>query len=355
MELKAFDDSELIIESQKYSIQYFIQSNECMRSYIERVLFLDPYGPHSNSLRKISRKAIKAPAARFLAETLGWAGCRGFNRLIHMHADAPLRFIVKSSKDLSYSHNMYISEFHLEPTAGYAFCASCVKEDYEHLGYSYWRRTYGEYVSVCPKHNVLLAKNCPYCGEGFNRKGHNLDVMWKTCSGNHLRDAPITFNEDAQLLDQAHFYESLYAHKYHLPMELIMDEASRQLNNYEINNCSWSSRLERKLKWSREGFETNNGQSLNSDYHMAETLIMLYGNFDNMLKSFRRSEKSYRSVESTWGSYMAGGFESVCYVEESRCGKVGIWSCPFPSKLSAHPYSRDGWARRARKVYECCH
>lgn len=133
-----------------------------------------------------------------------------------------------------------------------------------------------------------------------------------------------------------------------------MDEASYQLSNFEIDNSSLSNSLKSKLKWSREGFETNNGESLNSYDGMAEFLVILYGDFDNMLKRIQQSDESHRSVESTWSSYMAGGFETVCYVEESRCGKVGIWSCPFPSNLSAHPYSRDGWAKRARKVYECC-
>ena len=189
-----------------------IQKNECIRSYVERALYVDPYGKNSSFLRVISNSKIFAQDAILLSKILGWPGCHGFNRLIHFHTEYAFDFMVKSARDFAYSENFYVSKRSVEPHKGYAYCPVCVLEDFEKLGFSYWRRIGGN-VGVCASHNVILYSNCPYCGKEFSGDGHNLNVLWKTCKGRALRDAPAVANEDAQMLSLARFYQSLYDFK----------------------------------------------------------------------------------------------------------------------------------------------
>lgn len=330
-----------------------IQKNECVRSYVERALYVDPYGENAGSMRRMSNSKIVVQDAILLSKILGWSGCHGFNRLIHRHTEYAFEFMVKSTRDISYSENFYVSKRSVEPHKGYAYCPLCVLEDFERLGFSYWRRNGGN-IGVCASHNVILYSNCPHCGKAFSGVGHNLNVLWKTCRGSFLHDAPAVANEDARMFSLARFYQSLYDFKYHIPLEMVAGRTLEVLKRggRRFADVPWWWKNE--AEYIQGKLSAEDGDTFVSSRQVVWWLPHIYNSFEGMARDVKKYNDKPRAIDSLWWSYLAGGFESKCYVQEDPKSNVSIWSCPYPSKRSLNPYSRDGWARRARKIYDCC-
>ena len=151
-----------------------IQEDETLRSYIERSIYLGFREKHVDLFKRFSEYSIGSGNIRAIASELGWKGCYGFNRLIHLHTQNYLRVVFCDFKDYSYSGRSYISkgDKYSSNSDIIGFCPKCAKEDLSRLGFSYWRRVHCDGAKVCAKHNVILLKACPFCGECFSKVGH---------------------------------------------------------------------------------------------------------------------------------------------------------------------------------------
>jgi hypothetical protein len=70
-----------------------IQPEESLRSYVERNLYLQLYNSDLDYLKKPSLRYCHWDGwqVKIIANIMGWHGCYGFNKLLHLHtSESPL-------------------------------------------------------------------------------------------------------------------------------------------------------------------------------------------------------------------------------------------------------------------------
>lgn len=340
-----------------------IQSDESLRSFIARNIFLNWHDPEIKALDRLSKFAVCSNDVKVIAAAMGWFGCYGFNRLLHHHTFYPRYSIFKSSQDISYSHTEYRSQYHHfeSDRVSAAFCPECVKEDLNVLGFSYWRRAPRPDIKVCAKHNVHLVSNCPFCGRTFAYKGHGLEVMWKGCAGRHLSEILSVKNEDSLELKKAKFFKDVFDFGFVIPIEsallAVNDKFLCLISSYGEVGKGVAEELRSKVRHVLKVIEVhaaeNNAMFLSEYSGLAlDSVLFLYESFNHFLEDVKRYRYEPRPVSSLWSTYRAWGSESAQYVEEDHVHGVGHWLCPYPSPLSQLSHSNDRYDRPT--LYPCC-
>lgn len=153
-----------------------------------------------------------------------------------MHTNDPLEKVFKNIQDISYSGSEYRGSSRCygsnrEPAG---FCPVCVSEDIERSGFLFWRRAHCCELKVCAEHNVELVKRCPSCDMQFCHGGHDLNVMWATCEGQHLKDCPVTVNTDPFELKKAQVFTDILSFMYHLSEEAVLAVLNEKIHKHGI-------------------------------------------------------------------------------------------------------------------------
>lgn len=93
-------------------MQLRIQPDESLRSYVERNLFLHSKSPTLDVFRVPELKYCfwGNRQVKTIANIFGWHGSYGFNKLVHLHTDFPIRGVLRSNKRLSYSESEFLLE-----------------------------------------------------------------------------------------------------------------------------------------------------------------------------------------------------------------------------------------------------
>lgn len=341
-----------------------IQREESLRSYVERNIFLNWKVSSVRQFERLSKFRLETVGVRKIASAMGWSGCFGFNRLLHHHTQYPRYSIFKNDQDIAYSQHEYLySQYCFGSERELAsFCPDCVRSDLINLGFSYWRRSHEHDLKVCAKHNVMLVKSCPFCDKPFSYQGHGLDVMWKSCGGRHLSECVSTQNKDLVELRRSQIYENVVFSKFHISEEISLKilcervSSMKSLGDFSLDKVSMlSDRLEKALARTVRNRQDNNGHFfLNNSDLIFESLLVAYSNFDSFLNDISSHVHEFRTVETLWSTYRAGGFETAQYVNEDYVHGVGHWLCPFPSGVSSEWSSNDRSCARRPKIYACC-
>ncbi|MCK1788858.1 TniQ family protein [Pseudomonas violetae] len=320
-----------------------IQPEETLRSFVERTLLIK--GKHSSEevFRKFPRWATRVDVLK-IADTLGWFGCHGLNKILHRHTNYPLTAVFKNIQDVSYSRGEYLSysrwyDYNRNPSG---FCPVCVAEDIERLGFSFWRRAHCLKLNVCAEHNVELVKRCPACDKQFSHGGHDLGVMWRTCKGRHLKDSPVTVNTDPFELKKAQLFTDILSFTHHLSEEAVL----AVLNEKKIHKDAvfeqkiwnsepdrhWGTEIERRLGIVKNCRSENSLPPDQSTDLIIQAIVETYESFADFVWDVKAYGDEIRPIESLWSTYKAGDQESPHFVEENYKYGVGVWSCPFPAK-----------------------
>lgn len=320
-----------------------IQPEETVRSFVARTLFIK--GKHSSE--EVFRKFPKNCALRsdivLIAEMQGWIGCYGFNKILHKHTNYPLDEVFKNIQDISYSRGEYIGDYYCygsnRTPAG--FCPICVADDIKRLGFSFWRRAHCCELKVCAEHNVELVKRCPYCDKPFCQGGHDLNVMWSACEGQHLKGSSVTLNTDPFELKKAQIFGEILSAPCHLSEEAVLtvlDEKVNQDNNLKLR--IWNSRynqllgytIKRRLEIVKEArFKNRLPHGETTDF-IIQAILGTYEKFSDFVIDVKAYGDETRPIESLWSTYISGHQESTHFVEENYDQGVGVWCCPFPAK-----------------------
>jgi hypothetical protein len=333
-----------------------IQPDESLRSYVERNLFLQLNNTDLDILKEPGLRYFHWTSwqAAFIANVMGWHGCYGFNKLVHLHSDFPFRSVFKSRGNLSYSGSEFIQRSYCFDSLAdtRAYCPSCVNEDMRLLGYSYWRRIH-PHVTVCAKHNVSLLSYCQFCAQPFSRDGHAVQVMWGGCAGHNLGEAEPTANKDPLALRLAQFFERVCSLKYHVAAETALDVLVNKLKDTGSDIFARGLRQDIEQLIAKVGlgkrpffefFDTEGRR-----YEMLELLAVVYDGFDDFLGDCLRLEPSPVPINSYWNTYQvySGGHEH--YVEEDYRLGVSSWICSDVIGYLGNPH-RD----RRPRMYPCC-
>ncbi|UMY61681.1 TniQ family protein [Pseudomonas sp. LS.1a] len=339
-----------------------ILPDETLPSYVRRNLLLywaEPKAEIFEALR--TRHVIKTAEVRRLAEAIGWPGCYGFNRLVHNHTLNAAFHVIKSDWDVAYSGTRYLSEGEHFSEWDASFCPECVREDLKIHGFSYWRRYGASKVSVCPKHNAVLIRDCPFCGKSFTRMDHDLDVMWRTCGGRHLAEAEVVANHDPLALKRAEVYQRLCRSPHIISglhaAKVLLDKAtalSPQLNGEERSKMqaiasTMSDLVQRFADVPSPSLESRAGTITAVFIH---AVVALYDSYDDFERELMSLVGSTRCTDSLWSSYRIEDTKYVHFVEEDYVQGLGVWSSP--RIVLGDVVVQVGWPWPTSKHDPCC-
>lgn len=331
-----------------------IQPDESLRSFVDRNLYLQPRNSDIDFFKQIAPRCLhwRRDTVVSISKIMGWHGCYGFNKLVHLHTYYPIRGVLKSKGNLSYSGSEFINDSYLFDSLLYkrAYCPLCVKEDIQLLGYSYWRRLY-PYVTVCAKHNVNLLRNCQFCEQPFSRDGHAVRVMWSGCGGRSLGEARPTANKDPMALRLAQFFERICSLEYHLSAEKAFQLLQSNVKNINYEALDWRLRkaieeLSPRIKsGERCCFEFLVGGE--RVYEMLELLAVVYESFDHFLADCLDLNLNPIPIDSYWSTYEIRSGNSEHYVKEDYRLGLSSWTCADTVGYSAYQNRRP-------RIYPCC-
>lgn len=326
-----------------------IQPDESLRSYVERNLYLQFRNSDLDILKSAELRYFSwsKRQVKLIGSIMGWHGCYGFNKLVHLHTDYPFRSVFKPTKLLAYSETEFISGHYcfdsLADTRTY--CPMCVNEDINLLGYSYWRRLHS-HVTVCAKHNVNLLSYCQFCNQPFSRDGHSVQVMWSGCSGRSLGSAEPAANRDPLALRLAQFYERICLLEHHLARETVLRLLESKLKNIEneIIDQSFRDAFDEFIACGF-GYVFHEGR----EYHLLDLIALVYERFEDFLGHYLSLESGSALIDSCWSTYQIRSDYFDHYIEEDYRYGVALWSLRGFDHYLAHQL-RD----RRPRLYRCC-
>ena len=201
-----------------------LQPDEALNSFYSRSIFFfqNPIADYQNSLFGFSNQNTPWTPSKAAAFTnkIGWTGRKGFSLFLHRHTTHH-RYVFAVDKFGWYDQDIYRKKSHprfreyvgLEAVR---FCPLCIREDYESLGFAYWRRSHQDRdVAVCAKHNVILVSSCEKCSRPYNKNSNYLDVLWAGCDcGFNVLDTQTQLNLDSWPLMVSRFLADLYSSEY---------------------------------------------------------------------------------------------------------------------------------------------
>lgn len=279
-----------------------------------------------------TRHVIRTVEVKRLAAALGWPGCYGFNRLIHNHTLNAACHVIKSDWDVAYSGSQYTSEGERFSEWHASFCPECVREDLKTHGFSYWRRYGSSKVSVCHKHNAVLLKNCPFCGQLFTRIEHDLDVMWRTCDGRHLAEAQVIANHDPMALRCAEVYQRLCTSPHIISgmqaANVLLDRTTALLPQLSGEACVEMQLLATTIGGLAEVFveapsPKREGVTDTIIATFIDALVALYDCYDDFERDFLTVAVDARRTDSLWSSYQVTRKKYVYFLDEDYLHGVG--------------------------------
>ncbi|MEG5264901.1 TniQ family protein [Pseudomonas sp. JDS28PS106] len=341
-----------------------IQPDESLTSYVRRSFFVNWSMNQAEILEDLATYyAIRTENVRRLAKALGWAGCYGFNRLIHSHTLMAATYVIKSDWDISYSGKQYVSLNESFSSRAVSYCPDCIRENFQRLGFAYWSRFTSPHVTVCYKHNVELLSRCPFCDRPFTVLGHGPEVMWRKCRGRHLAEACSVPNEDLLALRRAKVYQRLCTSPHHIPDEQAVSVLRRKASSaallYEGDAKSLIESQAESLSTLAQILESERLIRQARIVRTAATVIIdaittLYESYDDFAQDLKSLVGEGRPTNALWNTYQAGGVESAHFVEEDYALGTGKWSSPLPSPLSSMEKRHDDFHRFRVNIYSCC-
>lgn len=338
-----------------------IQPEESLYSFLARNIFLKLDGSVIHNFERILNFRINSKELKIISAALGWAGCYGFNRLLHEHTSYPCIGLIKHSQDISYSGADYLADWYVlgSDLGAPAYCPVCVVEDIQEIGFSYWRRTFANF-NICAKHNLVMHSNCPFCGEAFSTKNHGLDVMWKGCAGRQISQSGSSLSVDISDGRIYKFLNDAFNSDYVICLESALAVMSHKRPIYSgVGNLSGEliSQFDVVIKEALHEIRcrrvVNDGAFMYKHSHLVWLYApLVYERFSDLVEDLQSSGVELRPVKSFWSCYSAGGVHSAKYIQEDYQTGVGVWSCPYPSELE--PLSLPHVNERAIKIYQCC-
>lgn len=302
-----------------------IQSGEALHSYIDRNISLNWKSSSADFFKPFSKSVLLLSELKTIASAMEWAGCRGFNRLLHLHTEYPQQSVIRNCQNFSYSDDAYVSQAKWSGAKrqAYRFCPDCIREDIRVFGFPFWHRLHHQYVKVCAKHNVILQKHCPFCSKGFYFDNHGLEVMWNGCEGRNLAESLAVANHDPIEYKRSKLLSDMNSCKYHISEQAALKVLYGKLSsvNYQdylpyqnadvyINILkSTVSRMDLKIFNSRDHL-SQNGLCF-------EAIMLAYENFEGFLADMKCHENVLRPIDSLWGTYKSGSVFCFNYVTEN--------------------------------------
>ncbi|MFC5694540.1 hypothetical protein ACFPU0_03060 [Pseudomonas sp. GCM10022186] len=270
-----------------------------------------------------------------VASAIGWEGCYGFNKLLHLHTCYFETTFIKGDTDQAYSGKYYGCDNNFELDCfirreDIGLCLECVKSDIDKLGFCYWRRSHQSDSNVCAVHNVVLSRQCQFCGKPFNLKGRNFGLLWNRCDcGKSLLEGDVIHNEDEFELNVSRLLSDIFSYGLHINSSAAYEAILLRLKRDGAEalpvprriGALYESRLPPQIR-SDVDFDFDWFVRQGPAYmavmgsYMTDTILALFSDFSEFVGCLGDVSAGTRSVESTWGTYISGSphVENPIYV-----------------------------------------
>lgn len=152
----------------------------------------------------------------------GWSGKEGLKLFLYRHTTYH-RMNFSVFEFGPYDRDIY-RKYGTQITASYIrsdfvkFCPLCIREDFDELGFIYWRRNHQSHdVAVCAMHNVVLVDYCEACLKPYEEKSKYLEIPWSGCEcGFCILDTKVELNSDFGSLMFSRFLDGVYSSEYQI-------------------------------------------------------------------------------------------------------------------------------------------
>lgn len=319
-----------------------IQDDEALDSFVSRNRFILRQEIHNEEPFKLANRNFwRKSDIISVASALGWTGCYGFNKLLHLHTSYFKTAVLVSRAGRAYSGTSYGSgdDCHLDvyiQGEKISLCIECVKSDLEKNGYSYWRRTHQRWCNVCAVHNVLLVQDCQFCKKSFSLKNHSSYILWNGCScGKSILENESVENRNAFEFKKAKLYLDFLNHGFHVTSCIAHEAIIRRLIADGCDKPRWRNQIgDRYKETAPEMAERFKSVSLDwwlqgrrvlefNEWIFVDMILMVFSSFKDFLDFIGYQSMYLPPVEATWASYQIGSKydEKPVFVEESiACG-----------------------------------
>lgn len=270
-----------------------------------------------------------------VASAMGWEGCYGFNKLLHLHTCFFQEVFIMGDSHQAYSAHHYDCRDNYElnyyvQREEISLCLECIKDDLDRIGFCYWRRSHQSQSNVCAVHNVILSRKCQFCAAPFNLKNRHFDLLWDRCKcGRSFLEGNIIYNEDEFELKMARLQLDIFSYGFHINSSaayeailarLIRDGADALPVPRQIG-ALYESRLPPQkrhlVNFDFDRFERyGRGILARSNSTEINTIAALFSDFSEFISCLRGVPAGTRAVESTWSTYVSGNpyIEKPVYV-----------------------------------------
>ena len=200
-----------------------LQPDEALNSFYSRNIFFLQQ-PTAKNLRDLFGICTtdhwrRADFLRFINKA-GWPGREGLNFFLYRHTSYH-RVNFSVFEFVAYDRRIYrINRTHILTnyigTNLVRFCPLCIREDFEELGFIYWRRNHqSRDVKVCARHNSILVDSCEECSKPYEEKSKYLETPWSGCEcGFCILDTKVEFSPDSGALMFSSFLDGIYSSEY---------------------------------------------------------------------------------------------------------------------------------------------
>ncbi|MCO6060509.1 TniQ family protein [Pseudomonas sp. MOB-449] len=300
-----------------------IQEDEALDSYVARCLAISRGNLRDPELiRDVycwTRDDVKA-----VALALGWDGCYGFNKLLHLHTSYPVESLISSPGDLSYSGGLYTDKhnpllINYIGSDGVYLCLECARLDLEYKGFIYWRRSHQFNKKLCSIHNVVLQSDCRLCGELFIFKMEPGFLWSPCCCGEKFLDAEVFYSSDELDIRTARLYWDVLCFNSRIPKPVAYEAINRRFitSSFDVERfreivfsryggvwpSEWlESGLLEILRYCESGFE-NVVDNIISFY---DVIIFMFSCFQEFVDYIKDMSADFTSVNSLWPIHRVG-------------------------------------------------
>lgn len=290
-----------------------IQKDEDISSFVSR--HYDFYGEAfrvKNPLGfPLAAGRWRSSSVRALAETLGWKGCHGFNKLLHHHTSYFLNHYLAAPHKNTYSEQLYdisrryvIGADHSKPVR---ICLKCAEEDMDRLGFVYWRAYHQQQVFVCDIHNTRLIDRCQTCSFPFALKGHHCASINNKCEcKKRILDNTPTTNSDQRHYKLAAVISEIYKAPHFIDCsavnELISaDWSDIDLRPYQTLLGSVESPTENRSELIVSKHNFINNFAFKNELSLAKYISIFYDGLQDFLNDLSRYSPINKPLQETWG------------------------------------------------------
>lgn len=293
-----------------------ILEDEAIDCFVSRLRLVSPElfrtGPWSGLNERHS------DGLKLISAGLGWRGCYGFNKLLHMHTNHSVGWLLHQPTDFSFSGDLYHRSSVMIKHAEFwsiALCYGCILEDINMLGFIYWRRSHQWGGTVCARHEMKLVKHCFTCGQNFYLESLKLG-RWQPCVCKEWISKDVNYLDfSLSDLSYARLWNDFSKFNFQIPVHYVSRALKERLKFMSAKSRCWSDHVTdlgagsdtcslHSLFIGMSEWWKSSGNDLLNSVPLIYLVHMMFNSFDDFLKAVNCPPDELVSISTKWSNYL---------------------------------------------------